>query len=71
MAPTDAKDLVRRYYDEVLSDRRRELLDELLAPDFLSHAASGQRFDRTVYVAAVAATYAAFPDLVATMASGP
>jgi steroid delta-isomerase-like uncharacterized protein len=60
---SDARALVRRYYDEVLTGRRPEVLDELLAPGFVSHGGGGASADRAAYAAAVAATHAAFPDL--------
>jgi predicted ester cyclase len=31
------RDLVARFYDEVLNQQRLEILDELLAPDFVEH----------------------------------
>ena len=63
----DAKRLVRAYFDEVLSRRRIDRLDELLDPQFRSHAASGESIDRDQYRAAVAATLAAFPDLAVSV----
>jgi len=60
---SDARALVRRYYDEVLGGRRAEVLDELLAPGFVGHGAGGASADPADYRAAVAATHAAFPDL--------
>jgi predicted ester cyclase len=57
------KALVRRYYDEVLTDRDRDLLTQLLAPSFVSHVPGGP----DVYTAAVQATYAAFPALAVTI----
>ena len=60
---SDAPALVRRYYDEVLTGGRIEVLDELLAPGFFSHGGGGASADAAGYRAAVAATQTAFPDL--------
>jgi steroid delta-isomerase-like uncharacterized protein len=60
---SDARALVRRYYDEVLSGGRMEVLDELLAPGFMSHGGGGVIANGDGYRSAVAATRAAFPDL--------
>jgi steroid delta-isomerase-like uncharacterized protein len=60
---SDAPALVRRYYDEVLMRGRMEVLDELLAPGFLSHGGGGVIANGDGYRSAVAATRAAFPDL--------
>jgi predicted ester cyclase len=66
---TDAnpKQLVRSYFDEVLTQRRIDRLDELLDQGFRSYAPSGASIDRDQYQAAVAATLAAFPDLAVTV----
>jgi steroid delta-isomerase-like uncharacterized protein len=61
------KQLVRSYFEEVLTQRRLDRLDELLAPEFRSHAASGESIDRDEYRATVAATVEAFPDLAVTI----
>ena len=67
MADADPRQLVRSYYDEVLTQRRIDRLDELLDPAFRSYAPSGARIDRVQYQAAVAETRAAFPDLAVTV----
>ena len=59
------KALVRRYYQEVLTGRDRDLLGRLLDPSFVSHVSGGP--DAGAYAAAVDATHAAFPDLVVTV----
>jgi steroid delta-isomerase-like uncharacterized protein len=61
------KALVRRYYDEVLTGRDRDLLARLLDPSFVSHVPGGPDVGAGAYMAAVEATYAAFPALVVTV----
>ncbi len=61
------KALVRRYYDEVLTGRNRELLDQLVDPSFVSHISGGADAGVGAYAAAVEATLAAFADLVVTV----
>jgi len=63
----ESKALVRRYYDEVLTGRDRQLLAQLLDPSFVSHVSGGNDAGAEAYTAAVGATHAAFPDLVATV----
>ena len=67
MNQAESKDLVRRYYDEVLTGSDRELLGQLLDPSFVSHVFGGPDVGVEAYSAAVDATHAAFPDLVATV----
>jgi predicted ester cyclase len=67
MAEADPKRLVRSYFEEVLTQRQIDRLDELLDPDFRSYAPSGASINRDQYQAAVAATLAAFPDLAVTV----
>lgn len=67
MAYRDPRQLVRSYFEEVLTQRRIDRLDELLDPSFRSYAPSGATLDRDQYQAAVAATLAAFPDLAVTV----
>jgi steroid delta-isomerase-like uncharacterized protein len=61
------KALVRRYYQEVLTGRDRDLLARLLDPAFVSHVSGGPAAGAGAYTAAVDATHAAFPDLVAAV----
>jgi SnoaL-like polyketide cyclase len=61
------KALVRRYYQEVLTGRDRDLLARLLDSSFVSHVSGGPAAGAVAYTAAVAATHAAFPDLVVTV----
>src|SRR5439155_23649162 len=63
----ESKALVRRYYDEVLTGRDRQLLARLLDPSFVSHVSGGPDAGAEAYIAAVGATHAAFPDLVVTV----
>jgi steroid delta-isomerase-like uncharacterized protein len=64
MTTTANKALVSRYYDEVLTQRNLDLLDDLLAPDFASWLPDGTRLGRDQYRDAVLASHQAFPDLV-------
>jgi steroid delta-isomerase-like uncharacterized protein len=61
------KALVRRYYQEVLTGRDRDLLTQLLDPCFVSHVPGGADAGAGAYAAAVDTTHAAFPDLVVTV----
>jgi predicted ester cyclase len=67
MADADPKRLVRSYFEEVLTQRQIDRLDELLDPDFRSYGPSGASTNRDQYQAAVAVTLAAFPDLAVTV----
>lgn len=40
MSIEDQKRIVRRYYDEVFTQRNLAALDELFAPDFVGHSAA-------------------------------
>ena len=61
------KALVRRYYEEVLTGRDRDVLAWLLDSSFVSHSSGGPAAGARAYTAAVVATHAAFPDLVVTV----
>jgi steroid delta-isomerase-like uncharacterized protein len=61
------KAVVRRYYQEVLTGRDRDLLTRLLDSSFVSHVPSGPAAGAGAYIAAVDAMHAAFPDLVVTV----
>jgi steroid delta-isomerase-like uncharacterized protein len=61
------KALVRRYYEQVLTGRDRDLLAQLLDPSFVSHISGGSDVGADAYSAAVEATHAAFPALVVTV----
>jgi predicted ester cyclase len=60
----EPKQVVRRYYDEVLNRRRLNVLDELVAPGFVGHDASGATIDRDGYVTAVKMLHAGFGQLI-------
>ena len=57
------KALVRRYYDEVLNQRRLQVFDELASPNFVSYLTSGDYINLQVYKQAIAGSLAAMPDL--------
>jgi steroid delta-isomerase-like uncharacterized protein len=61
------KTLVRRYYDDVLTQRDTTLLDTLLAPSFVSYLPNGTPISRDQYVQAIAMSHNAFPDLQVTI----
>lgn len=67
MGLEENKTLVRRYYQEVLTGRNRNLLTRLLDPGFVSHNPGGPDAGADAYAAAVDATHAAFPGLVVTV----
>jgi len=67
MPDVDLQALVRRYYQDVLTGRDRDLLARLLGSSFVSHGSGGSAAGAGAYTAAVAATHAAFPDLVVTV----
>ena len=58
------KRLVQRYYDEVLTERRLEVLGELLAPGFVGHDPTGAAMDRVEYHDAVRMLHDGFGTLV-------
>jgi steroid delta-isomerase-like uncharacterized protein len=62
MAQTENRDLVRDYYEAVYDRRELGRLDAFLAPDFVS-AGPGGRMDREAHATALAASFAAMPDL--------
>jgi predicted ester cyclase len=57
------KNLVRRYYEEVLNQRHIECLDELAAANFASYLSNGASIDLSIYRQAVMGSLAAMPDL--------
>ncbi len=61
------KRVVRRYYEEVLSDRRLDVLDELLASGFVGHDPTGAAIDRVAYFDAVRMLHDGFGTLVVTV----
>jgi steroid delta-isomerase-like uncharacterized protein len=67
MSTHATKALVRRYYDEVLNQRNLAVLDELLAPTFVSYLPTGAALPRDHYEQAIRMSHAAFPDLHVTI----
>jgi len=61
------KAIVRRYYDEVLNQRRLQVFDELAAPNFVSYLTGGDTINLQIYKQAIAGTLAAMPDLQVTI----
>jgi steroid delta-isomerase-like uncharacterized protein len=57
------KSLVRRYYEEVLNGRQVQVIDDLIAPDFVNVLSDGNRIDLAVYKQALAQTLEILPDL--------
>jgi predicted ester cyclase len=55
--------LVLRYYDEVLTRRRLDVLDELVAPGFVGHDPAGAIIDREGHLVAVKMLHAGFAQL--------
>src|SRR5512142_231827 len=55
--------LVRRYYEEVLNQRRPQAFDDLADPRFISHLPNGDSVDVVAYKQAIAASLSAMPDL--------
>jgi predicted ester cyclase len=62
------KRLVRRFYDDVLMHRRLDVLDRLIAPEFVGHDPSGATMDRVGYHDAVRMLHDGFGSLVVTVA---
>jgi len=64
MSADDNKALARRFYDEVVNGGRLELIDELLAPDFVDHQPfPGVTPDRAGVREFFETVLPAFPDL--------
>ena len=61
------KVLVRRYYEEVLNQRRAQVFDDLASPNFVSYLTSGDSISLQVYKQAIAGSLAALPDLHVTI----
>jgi len=58
----DGKEIVQRMFDEVINNRRLELIDEVFAPSFVSHTQQGD-LDREGFRGFVTGWVGAFPDL--------
>jgi len=61
------KRIVHRYYHEVLTLRRIEVIDEIVAPDFTGHDGAGALMDRYGLREAADMLLDAFPDLIVTV----
>jgi predicted ester cyclase len=57
------KRIVRRYYDEVLTHRRLDVFERLIAPGFVGHDPSGATMDRVGYHDAVRMLHDGFASL--------
>ena len=66
MSAETNKAIVRRYYEEVLHQHKLPLIEELFAPNFQSHARSGD-MDLPAYTETVERSLQAFPDLQVTI----
>jgi steroid delta-isomerase-like uncharacterized protein len=67
MSTDTNKALVRRYYDEVLNQRNLAVLNDLLAPTFVSYLPNGVGIHRDQYEQAIRMSHAAFSDLHVTI----
>lgn len=61
------KRVVRRYYEDVLTNRRVELLERLIAPEFVGHDSAGALMDREGYLASVRMLHDGFGRLEVTI----
>lgn len=61
------KRVVQRYYEEVLTHRRLDVLDQLLASGFVGHDPTGAAMDRVEYFDAVRMLHDGFGTLVVTI----
>jgi predicted ester cyclase len=58
------KRIVQRYYDEVLTSRRMDVLHQLVAPEFVGHDPVGATMDRAGYIDSVRMWHAGFAHLI-------
>jgi predicted ester cyclase len=73
MSSEDNKALVRRFFEEVLNEKRVDRADELVAPDYLDHAAvpgqapglEGAKQRWAMYFAAIPDLHTTIDDMVA------
>jgi steroid delta-isomerase-like uncharacterized protein len=59
----DAKELVRRIFDEIVNQGRIDAADELMAEDFLDHGPMGDVQGREAFKASITAWRSAVPDV--------
>lgn len=62
-----SKRVVRRFYDDVITGRRLDLLDDLLEPDFIGYDSAGAMMDFDGYIAAVEMLHVGFGELTVTV----
>ena len=67
MSELSNKALVRRYYEEVLSQGQLQVFDDLADPNFVSYLADGNKISLDIYKQAIAGTLAAIADLNVTI----
>jgi predicted ester cyclase len=63
----EPKRVAARYYEEVLTGRRLDVLEELLTPGFTGHDPAGAPIDRAGYFGAVQMIHDGFGRLVVTV----
>jgi len=61
------KRVVRRFYDDVLTGRRLDLLEDMLAPGFVGFDSAGAMQDAEGYVAAIEMLHDGFGELTVTI----
>jgi predicted ester cyclase len=61
------KRVVRRFYEQVLTHRRLDLLHDLIAPDFVGFDSAGAMLDYDGYVSAVEMLHDGFGELIVTV----
>jgi steroid delta-isomerase-like uncharacterized protein len=59
--------LVRRFYDDVLGNRRLDVLDVLLAPKFVGHDPAGAMMERADYIAAIRMLHDGFANMIVSV----
>ena len=67
MSNAENKSIVRRYYEEVLSNHLLPVFDELADPNFVSYLPDGKGIGSDIYRQTIIGTLAAIPDLKVTI----
>lgn len=67
MSPEAAEKLLRRFYDALINQRNLDVLDELIAPDFVDHSPWNAAETVQDLKALFKGLFAAFPDFKATV----
>ena len=57
--------LVQRFYEEVLNDKKMDVIDEIMTPDYFDHGTGGPGLD--IFRQYLAMITTVFPDLNATV----